>query len=213
MRLVIFGPQGAGKGTQSARIAEKWGIPAISTGEIFRWAIKGRTALGNEVLEYVDSGRLVPNDLTIKVVSERIASDDCADGFLLDGFPRNIAQAEALDRLLDDVECTLDAALVIEVPEELALRRLTGRRVCEDCGRNYHVDAPPEDNWTCDNCGGNVIARTDDEDEAALKERLHTYHEQTEPLYEYYERNGRLRQIDGTGSPDEVFSRIVEVLG
>lgn len=213
MRLVIFGPQGAGKGTQAARIAEKWGIPAISTGEIFRWAIKGRTALGNEVLEYVNAGRLVPNDLTIKVVSERIGSDDCADGFLLDGFPRNIVQAEALDELLSDIEIGLDAALVIEVPEELALRRLTGRRVCEDCGRNYHVDSPPENNWTCDVCSGRVIARDDDVDEAALKERLATYHDQTEPLYEYYERTGRLRKIDGTGSPDEVFSRIVEVLG
>ena len=213
MRLVIFGPQGAGKGTQAAKIAEKWGIPPISTGEIFRWAIKGKTALGNEVLEYVNAGRLVPDELTIKVVSERIAADDCADGFLLDGFPRNTAQAEALDGLLSDVECSLDAALVIEVPEELALRRLTGRRVCEDCGRNYHVDSPPENNWTCDACGGRVIARDDDVDEAALKERLATYHDQTEPLYEFYERSGRLRVIDGTGSPDEVFSRIVEALG
>jgi adenylate kinase len=213
MRLVIFGPQGAGKGTQAARIAEKWGIPAISTGEIFRWAIKGRTALGNEVLEYVNAGRLVPDELTIRVVSERIASDDCADGFLLDGFPRNIAQAEALDALLKDVECKLDAALVIEVPEELALRRLTGRRVCEDCGRNYHLDSPPENDWTCDACGGSVIARDDDVDEAALKERLATYHDQTEPLYDYYEKYGRLRKIDGTGSPDEVFSRITEAIG
>jgi len=213
MRLVIFGPQGAGKGTQAAQIAQKWGIPAISTGEIFRWAIKGKTALGNEVLQYVNAGRLVPNELTIKVVSERIASDDCADGFLIDGFPRNIVQAEALDELLSDVEIGLDAALVIEVPEELALRRLTGRRVCEDCGRNYHLDSPPENNWTCDVCGGNVIARDDDVDEAALKERLATYHDQTEPLYEYYERTGRLRKVDGTGSPDEVFSRIVEALG
>src|SRR5918997_4684387 len=112
MRLVIFGPQGAGKGTQAAKIAEKWGIPAISTGEIFRWAIKGKTALGNEVLQYVNAGRLVPDDLTIKVVSERIAADDCADGFLLDGFPRNTAQAEAFDGLLAEVECGLDAALV-----------------------------------------------------------------------------------------------------
>ena len=213
MRIVIFGPQGAGKGTQAAQIAEKWGIPAISTGEIFRWAIKGKTALGNEVLQYVNAGRLVPNELTIKVVSERIASDDCADGFLIDGFPRNIAQAEALDELLSDVEVGLDAALVIEVPEELALRRLTGRRVCGNCGRNYHLDSPPENNWTCDVCGGHVGARDDDVDEDALKERLATYHDQTEPLYEYYERTGRLRKIDGTGSPDEVFSRIVEALG
>ena len=213
MRLVIFGPQGAGKGTQAARIGEKFGIPAISTGEIFRWAIKGKTALGNEVLEYVNAGRLVPDELTIQVVSERLGADDCADGFLLDGFPRNTAQAEALDRLLGDVECSLDAALIIEVPEEVALRRLTGRRVCVDCGRNYHVDAPPENNWTCDNCGGSVVSRDDDIDEAAIKERLRTYHDQTEPLWEYYEKRGLLRRVDGTGTPDEVFSRIVEALG
>src|SRR5918992_2685324 len=124
MRLVIFGPQGAGKGTQAARIAEKFGIVAISTGEIFRWAIKGKTALGNQVLEYVNAGRLVPDELTIRVVSERLGADDCADGFLLDGFPRNVAQAEALDQLLRDIECSLDAALVLEVPEEESLRRL-----------------------------------------------------------------------------------------
>lgn len=213
MRLVIFGPQGAGKGTQSARIAEKFGIPAISTGEIFRWAIKGKTALGNEVLEYVNAGRLVPDDLTIRVVSERIAADDCADGFLLDGFPRNTVQAEALDDLLRDSECSLDAALVLHVPEEVALRRLTGRRVCPDCGRNYHVDSPPDNNWTCDSCGGKVVARDDDVDEAALKERLRTYHDQTEPLHDYYEERGLLRQIDGTLPPDEVFASIIEALG
>lgn len=213
MRLVIFGPQGAGKGTQSARIAEKFGIPAISTGEIFRWAIKGKTALGNEVWEYVNAGRLVPDDLTIRVVSERIAADDCADGFLLDGFPRNTVQAEALDDLLRDSECSLDAALVLHVPEEVALRRLTGRRVCPDCGRNYHVDSPPDNNWTCDSCGGKVVARDDDVDEAALKERLRTYHDQTEPLHDYYEERGLLRQIDGTLPPDEVFASIIEALG
>ena len=213
MRLVIFGPQGAGKGTQSARIAEKFGIPPISTGEIFRWAIKGRTSLGNEVLKYVNEGRLVPDELTIRVVSERIAADDCADGFLLDGFPRNLVQAAALDELLSDSECSLDAAVVLHVPEDVALRRLTGRRVCPDCGRNYHVDEPPESNWTCDNCGGKVVARADDVDEAALKERLRTYHDQTEPLHEYYEKKGLLRQIDGTLPPDEVFAHIIEALG
>jgi adenylate kinase len=210
MRLIIFGPQGAGKGTQSARIAEKYGIPAISTGEIFRWAIKGRTALGNEVLQYVDAGRLVPDELTIQVVTERLAADDAADGWLLDGFPRNVHQAEALEALLADIESPLDAALVIDVPEEVSLRRILGRRACNNCGRNYHLDAPPEKNWTCDECGGEVVERTDDHEEETVRARLALYHEQTEPLKVYYAERGLLREIDGMGSPDEVFTRIVE---
>lgn len=209
MRLVIFGPQGAGKGTQGARIAEKYGIPGISTGEIFRWAIKGRTSLGLKVLEYVDAGSLVPDELTIEVVTDRLTADDCKDGFLLDGFPRNVGQARALDALLADSSSSLDAAIVIEVAEEVSLRRLLGRRVCANCGRNYSLDAPPETNWTCDNCGGEVIARTDDNEKEIVTNRLRLYHQQTEPLKAYYEERNLLREIDGVGSPDEVFSRIV----
>lgn len=209
MRLVIFGPQGAGKGTQGARLAEKYGIPFISTGEIFRWAIKGRTALGLKVLEYVDAGSLVPDDLTIQVVTERLSADDCRDGFLLDGFPRNVEQAKALDALLADSDSSLDAALVIEVAEEVSLRRLLGRRVCSNCGRNYHIDAPPENNWSCDNCGGEVIERSDDHEAETVTNRLRLYHQQTEPLKTYYEERNLLREIDGVGAPDEVFSRIV----
>jgi len=209
MRLVIFGPQGAGKGTQGARLAEKYGVPFISTGEIFRWAIKGRTALGLKVLEYVDAGSLVPDDLTIEVVTERLSADDCRDGFLLDGFPRNVEQAKALDELLADSDSSLDAALVIEVPEEVSLRRLLGRRVCSNCGRNYHIDAPPENNWSCDNCGGEVIERSDDHEAETVTNRLRLYHQQTEPLKTYYEERNLLREIDGVGAPDEVFSRIV----
>ena len=214
MRIVIFGPQGAGKGTQSARIAEKFGIPSIATGDIFRWAIKGGTALGNKAKEYVDSGRLVPDEITIGVVTERLQADDCQHGFLLDGFPRNVDQAEALDRILEEVECGLDAALVLDVPEEVSLRRILGRRVCSNCGRNYHLDAPPENDWKCDTCGGDVIKREDDFDEATVRERLRLYHEQTEPLKAYYDKKGLLKEVDGTqGTPDEVFSRIVETLG
>lgn len=209
MRLIIFGPQGAGKGTQSARIAEKYGIPAISTGEIFRWAIKGKTALGSKVLEYVDAGKLVPDELTIEVVSERLSADDCAEGFLLDGFPRNVEQAKALDGLMEDIRCSLDAALVIEVPEDVSLRRILGRRVCQECGLNYHLDAPPEKNWTCDVCGGDVVERVDDHEEQTIRARLALYHDQTEPLRSYYEERGLLREVDGMGTPDEVFSRIV----
>ena len=212
MRLVIFGPQGAGKGTQGARIAEKYGIPAISTGEIFRWAIKGKTALGNKVSEYVDAGKLVPDSLVIEVVTDRLSADDCRDGFLLDGFPRNVGQAKALDAFLADQDTSLDGAVVIDVPEEVSLRRILGRRVCSNCGRNYSLDSPPENNWTCDTCGGHVNERTDDHDEATVRERLSLYHEQTEPLTEYYEAKGLLRCIDGEGSPDEVFSRIANSL-
>ena len=212
MRLVIFGPQGAGKGTQGARIAEKYGIPTIATGDIFRWAIKGRTALGLKVLEYVEGGKLVPDDLTIQVVRERLAADDAADGFLLDGLPRNVSQAEALDQLMTDNETTLDAALAVEVPDEVACQRIMGRRVCSECGRNYSVESPPANDWTCDTCGGRVTARRDDQDEEAVRSRLKLYHEQTEPLKKYYSERGLLREIDGQGSPEEVFSRIVAAL-
>ena len=212
MRIVIFGPQGAGKGTQSARIAEKYGIPAISTGEIFRWAIKGQTALGQKVTEYVDDGRLVPDELTIGVVRERLAADDCKDGFLLDGFPRNLDQAEALNEISDATGGPLDAALVIEVPEDISLRRLLGRRVCTQCGRNYHIDAPPRENWTCDKCGGEVVGRTDDVEEETIRARLKLYHDQTEPMKAYSADRGILKEVEGVGTPDEVFDRIVAAL-
>ncbi len=209
---MIFGPQGAGKGTQAVRISEKYGIPAISTGEIFRWAIKGKTALGLEVLQYVDAGRLVPDELTIRVVSDRLDASDVEPGFLLDGFPRNTAQARALDADLERRRLALDAALVIEVPEEVSLRRIMGRRACSQCGRNYSVDAPPQQDWTCDSCGGDVSTRADDVDEETIRQRLKTYHEQTEPLKEYYDECRLLRVVDGNASPDDVFSRIVAAL-
>jgi adenylate kinase len=212
MRLVIFGPQGAGKGTQGKRIGEKFGIPDISTGEIFRWAVKGRTALGLRVTEYLSRGKLVPDELTIGVVTERLDNDDAANGFLLDGFPRNVLQADALDEYLAGRGTELDAALVIEVPEEVSLSRITGRRVCTGCGRNYHVDAPPETNWTCDTCGGEVVAREDDLDEHAVRKRLSDYHEQTEPLKAHYAKRGLLREVDGQGTTDEVFEKISALL-
>jgi adenylate kinase len=212
VRLVVFGPQGAGKGTQGAMVAEKYGIPDIATGDIFRWAISGGTALGLKVKEYVESGSLVPDELTIEVVRERLMAEDCVNGWLIDGFPRSIAQAEALDAMLSDAGDSLDAALVIEVPEEVSMRRLLGRRVCSQCGRNYHVDVPPANDWTCDTCGGDVVERTDDHEEAMIRHRLALYHATTEPLKAYYAKSGLLREIDGLGSPDEVFARIVEVL-
>lgn len=209
---MIFGPQGAGKGTQAERIAEKYGIAAISTGDIFRWAIKGGTALGLKAKEYVQAGKLVPDEITIGVVDERIKAQDCESGFLIDGFPRNILQAQALDEMLERQGHSLDAALILDVPEEVSLRRLLGRRVCSNCGRNYHLDSPPEVDWTCDVCGGDVVKRQDDLDEATVKERLRLYREETLPLIDYYEQRGLLRKVDGLGTPDEVFTRIVETL-
>jgi adenylate kinase len=212
MRLVIFGPQGAGKGTQSARISEKYSIPAISTGEIFRWAISQESPLGLEAKNYVEAGRLVPDEVTIGVVKERLQEDDATEGFLIDGFPRNTVQAESLDGFLEAKGTKLDGAIVIEVPEEVSLHRLTTRRVCSGCGRNYSVDAPPKDDWTCDVCGGRVVTRQDDQADATIRQRLAVYSEQTLPLKKYYEGRGVLKQVDGVGTPDEVFDRIVAAL-
>ncbi|CAN5673744.1 adenylate kinase [soil metagenome] len=211
MRLLIFGPQGAGKGTQSARLAEKFDIAVISTGDMFRWAVNDEGELGEKVRHYLDDGQLVPNDLTVEVVRDRLAEEDARAGFVLDGFPRNLAQADALDEILAEQEASLDAALVLEVSEEVSLRRLAGRRVCRRCGRNYHVDTPPKEDWTCERCGGQVVQRSDDQ-EATIARRLATYHEQTAPLKEHYRKRGLLREVDGTGTLNEVFDRILSVL-
>jgi adenylate kinase len=210
MRLVIFGPQGAGKGTQGARIAEKYDIEAIATGDMFRWAISHGTDVGLKAREYVDAGRLVPDEVTIEIVRERLEAGGFG-GFLLDGFPRNLAQADALDGLLEERNTRLDAALVLHVPEEVSLRRILGRRVCSNCGRNYHVNSPPREDWTCDRCGGRVERRSDD-DEGNIRDRLKLYHDQTEPLKAYYDARGILREVDGQGTMDEVFDRLVAVL-
>ena len=210
MRLVIFGPQGAGKGTQGARLAEKYDLEPIATGDMFRWAISHGTDVGLKAKEYVDAGKLVPDEVTIEIVRERLEAEDF-DGFLLDGFPRNLRQADALDGTLHDQDARLDAVLVLHVPEEVSLRRILGRRVCSNCGRNYHVDSPPREDWTCDRCGGRVERRSDD-DEDNIRDRLKVYHDQTEPLKAYYDARGILREVDGEGTMDEVFDRLVAVL-
>jgi adenylate kinase len=179
---------------------------------MFRWAIGHDTEVGLKAAEYVRTGRFVPDEITIEVVRERLAAADCAGGFLLDGFPRNRVQAKALDAILAEQGSTLDAAVAIEVPEEVSLRRIMGRLVCSNCGRNYHLDAPPADDSVCDRCGGEVRPRADDKDEEAIRERLRLYHEQTEPLKEYYEARGVLLVVDGQGTRDEVLEEIVTQL-
>lgn len=186
MNLVIFGPQGAGKGTQGKMISEKYGIPSISTGDIFRWAIAEGSDLGNQVRDHVEAGELVPDDLTIRVIAERLGAEDCSGGFLLDGFPRNLRQAEALDEILKARHKDLDAAIVLEVPQDVALDRLVGRAKTE--------------------------GRKDDAHEDAVRRRLETYYQQTEPLKHHYAERGLLRAVDGLGAPDDVFARIAAVL-
>lgn len=208
MRLLIFGPQGAGKGTQGRRVAEEFGLDAIATGDMFRRAISQKTDVGMKAKEFVDEGKLVPDDVTLAVVSERLEAKNF-DDFLLDGFPRNISQADSLDKVLAEHSAEIEAVLALEVPEEVSLRRIVGRRVCSNCGRNYHEDAPPEEDWTCDRCGGQVERRADDTPEN-VKKRLRLYHDQTVPLKSHYE--SVLHVIDGMGSPDEVFARIVDGL-
>jgi adenylate kinase len=209
-RLVILGKQGAGKGTQCVRLARHYVIPHISTGDMFRAAVKAGTEFGRRAKEYMDAGELIPDDVVIGVVAERLDQDDTKNrGFILDGFPRTVHQAEALSGLLGekDVDMTID----IEVPTEQVLRRLAGRRVCVDCGSNYHVDAPPKQNWTCDVCGGEVIQRQDDT-EGAIRRRLSLYEQETEPLITWYLARDALVTVDGTGSPDDVTQRIVRAI-
>jgi adenylate kinase len=211
MQIIMLGMPGAGKGTQAERITREFGIPHISTGDMFRKAIANQTPLGLEVKAYLDSGRLVPDDLTIRVVRERLGEADAADGFLLDGFPRTLPQAEALDGMLRDIGKPLDAALYIHVPQEVLLARLTGRRVCRACGATYHVTfQPPARAGVCDQCGGELYQRSDDTEEA-VHTRLEQY-AQTAPLVEYYRERGLLRQVDGEQPIETVWSEVRRIL-
>ena len=211
MQVMLLGMPGAGKGTQAERITREFGIPHISTGEMFRKAIANQTPLGMEVKQYLDSGRLVPDDLTIRIVRERLAEADAANGFLLDGFPRTLAQAEALDQMLRDIGKPLDVVLYIHVPQEVLLSRLTGRRVCRACGATYHVVfQPPQREGVCDHCGGELYQRSDDTEEA-VRTRLEQY-AQTAPLVEYYRERGLLRQVDGEQPIETVWSEVRRIL-
>jgi adenylate kinase len=213
MRIILLGPPGAGKGTQAEVLVKKLSIPHISTGDMFRNAIKEGTDLGKKAKEYMDSGQLVPDEVTVGIVRERISQDDCGSGFLLDGFPRTVAQAEALDEILAEMKTQLDAVISIEVPSEKLVTRLTGRRVCRKCGATYHMEFnPPGQDGICNKCGGELYQRSDDTEETVLS-RLNVYEKQTAPLIQYYNQKGLLKRIDGDKPIDQVLVKIGESLG
>jgi adenylate kinase len=212
MNLVLMGLPGAGKGTQAEKIVDKYGIPHISTGDMFRSAMKEGTELGLKAKSFMDSGNLVPDDVTIGIVRERLAKDDCVNGFLLDGFPRTVAQAEALEKILSEMNRSIDFVLYIDVAQESLLKRLTGRRICKDCGATYHVIFnPPTQEGVCDKCGGELYQREDD-NEKTVKTRLEVNIEQSQPLLDFYQEKGYLRKINGEREIDEVFSSLDELL-
>lgn len=213
MRLLIMGAPGAGKGTQAAMIKEKYNIPHISTGDMFRKAIEEKTPLGLEAKLYIDKGNYVPDSTTIKLVKERLSKDDCKDGFLLDGYPRTIDQAIALDEILKEFGLHLDGVIDIEVDDDYLIERITGRRTCPKCGASYHIQAfKPKVDGVCDVCGSSLIQREDDKEET-LKTRLVNYYQKTEPVLNYYRNQGLVKNVNGVGSIDEIFARVVKKLG
>jgi adenylate kinase len=213
MKIVMLGAPGAGKGTQAVNIAKEYGIPHISTGDIFRANIKNQTELGMKAKEFMDKGALVPDEITIGMLLDRIAESDCKNGFVLDGFPRTIPQAESLKAALQLQDAKIDYAVDIEVPDEVITTRVTGRRACPKCGSTYHtVFNPPKQEGICNNCGSELVQRADDNPETVI-ERLKTYHEMTQPLIDFYEKEGVLHSVDGTKAPAEVLKDILGVLG
>ena len=213
MKIIMLGAPGAGKGTQAKKIAAKYGIPHISTGDIFRANIKNGTELGKKAKTYMDQGLLVPDELVVDLVVDRVNQEDCENGYVLDGFPRTIPQAEALDKALAAQGQKMDYAIDVDVPDENIVRRMGGRRACVGCGATYHLEyAPTRQKGICDVCGGELILRDDDKPETVLK-RLGVYHEQTQPLIEYYTNQGILKTVDGTVDMEDVFAAIVSILG
>ncbi len=213
MKIIMLGAPGAGKGTQAKQIADKYAIPHISTGDIFRANLKAGTELGKKAKEYMDQGLLVPDELTCDLVMDRIGQDDCKNGFVLDGFPRTIPQAEALDAALTKINQKMDYAIDVDVPDENIVNRMSGRRACLNCGATYHiVSIPTKVEGVCDRCGSPVVLRDDDQPET-VKKRLDVYHEQTQPLIDYYKEQNILRTVDGTQPMEDVFGAIVEILG
>jgi adenylate kinase len=211
LNLVFFGPPGAGKGTQSAYLVERLGMKHLSTGDLFRAAIKNQTALGKEAKGYLDAGNLVPDSVTIGLVREELGKLS-GKSFILDGFPRNVIQAEALGTLLNDLGLKIGKSVFLEVPKSMLMGRLTGRRVCKNCGTAFHVESKPTKvAGVCDNCGGEVVQRPDDKEDV-IKNRLDVYEASTRPLKDYYKKAGHYVEIDGTGSSEDVFERIKKVL-
>ena len=213
MKLIMLGAPGAGKGTQAKKIAEKYGIPHISTGDIFRANIKNGTELGNKAKSYMEQGLLVPDELTCDLVVDRIQQEDCSNGYVLDGFPRTIPQAEALKAALEKLGTTIDYAINVEVPDENIVTRMGGRRACLACGSTYHIvyNAPNVED-VCDVCGAKLVLRDDDKPETVQK-RLTVYHEQTQPLIDFYGKEGVLVEVDGTQNLEDVFQAITKILG
>lgn len=213
MKIVLLGPPGAGKGTQAKSISSKYSIPHISTGDIFRKNISESTPLGMEAKSYMDKGLLVPDEVTINMVKDRLQQEDCLSGYLLDGFPRTVAQAEALNEFLENRNEQLDTSLLIDVPSEFILDRMTGRRVCTSCGGSFHIKFnPPKIDGKCDLCGSDIVQRKDDTVET-VKERIDVYDKQTQPLIEFYKNKKLLSVVDGTKAINEVFKDICKVLG
>ncbi|RTZ91118.1 MAG: adenylate kinase [Deltaproteobacteria bacterium] len=213
MKLILLGPPGAGKGTQAVRLVKHFGIPQISTGDILRKAVKDGTELGTLAKRYMDRGDLVPDEVVIGIIRDRLMEPDCEKGYILDGFPRTIAQAEALDEMLDKMGVRIDHVINISVGDEEIIKRLTGRRTCPNCGAGYHIlFDPPKEDGICDKCGGKLIQRDDDKEET-IRARLKVYRQQTEPLIKYYEEKQLIRNIPGEGNMDEIFGEILRALG
>ena len=213
MKIIMLGAPGAGKGTQAKIIADKYGVPHISTGDIFRANIKNGTELGMEAKKYMDQGLLVPDELTVRILLDRVAQDDCKNGYVLDGFPRTIPQAEVLDSELTKLGDHIDYAINVDVPDENIVKRMSGRRACLTCGATYHIEhVPPKKEGICDVCGSELVLRDDDKPET-VKNRLNVYHEQTQPLIDFYTEKGVLKTVDGTVPMEEVFAAITAILG
>ena len=213
MKIIMLGAPAAGKGTQAKMIADKYAVPHVSTGDIFRANIKNGTELGMEAKKYMDQGQLVPDELTVKILLDRVAQDDCKNGYVLDGFPRTIPQAEVLDEALTKLGDKIDFAINVDVPDENIIKRMSGRRACVNCGATYHIEhVPPKTEGICDRCGKELILRDDDKPET-VKNRLKVYHDQTQPLIDFYTKKGILKSVDGTKDMNDVFAAITAILG